>query len=389
MPKFIDRALQNEFVSGGIIVTASSLVVNFFNYLFQSIIARTLGPQGLGEIAALFSYAIVFAVPLGVISTLVIQKIGASEEKGIEIARGIEHYFILKVKKMAPFFIALFFLTPFISRITNLSPITSYFFIPFLFLTFVSLFYSSLLQGLRFFWAFSIFAVIAGGIKLLGAISTFFKVPSPLGFTISIVLFSLLSGFILSYKYIHNHFLKNKIISQLYDKNISSILSSKVFIITLLSIGAITALNNLDVILVKKMLDAHSAGLYASWSLLAKIILYLSTPLISVSFVYFTGNSHKKSQQKVMIYFLVGMIAIFSGLYLFYFYNIIFFINNFFLAKKSLFALLLPFCLPFFLLIFTLGAKSLTNAFQIDVWVSGIIAFLYLGSYAFYIRRSA
>ena len=82
--------------------------------------------------------------------------------------------------------------------------------------------------------------------------------------------------------------------------------------LTLTAVTVTTALLNVDVITVKMLCPALLAGQYGLYSLLAKVIVYASQPLINVAFTFF--NSHESVTLKRRIYWLsVGLIVLFTA----------------------------------------------------------------------------
>lgn len=419
MRKKISALFRNEFIQGGIVVTGASMLVNVINYLFQSAVAHSLGPTGLGEIAALFSYASIVSVPMVVLSMLVIQKIGAAKENKFNKAFQIEQYFIHQLKRFFPIIIISFITIPVIPRITNLSLTTSAIIIPYIFLTLITLLYSALLQSVKLFAIFSAISVVGVIVKVMGVLTVSYFTIKLLGIFIFLLL-SLLITFILSRLYLYKNM---KLVAQKYepiDKKIRTILLSGEFLITLFSLLAITAFNNIDIIFVKKFFSYADAGLYASWSLFAKIILYILTPLISVAFVFFSNRQEEKAQRKTMIGFIILMAFVATSSYIAYnyaghiiiplffgnrflpvvpylgtaslfgsLYATIFFVNNYFLAKMSKLALLLPAAIPLYVGLLFFFRNAIESIFMLNVYFAGGLAIMYIFSYGYSIRRGA
>lgn len=417
MRKKISKLLGNEFIQGGIVVTGASMVVNIINYLFQSAVAHSLGPSGLGEIAALFSYTSIASVPMVVLSMLVIQKIGAAQEDKFSKAIQIEQFFIHQAKRAFPLIVISFTAIPLIPRLTNLSLTTAAFIIPFILLTLISLLYSALLQSVKLFVTFSVISVIGVIVKFLGIFTVPFFTIKLLGIYVFLLL-SLLITFLLSRYYFIKKLHLSTIKNSLFEKKVRTILFSHEFLITLFSLLAITAFNNVDIIFVKKFFSYADAGLYASWSLFAKIILYILTPLISVSFVFFSNRQEEKNQQKTMMGFIVLMLIVALSSYVAYsyaghiiipllfgnrflpvvpylgtaslfgsLYATIFFINNYFLAKMSRFSLLLPIAIPAYIGLLFFYRNSIESIFALNVYFAAALTFTYILIYSYSIKR--
>lgn len=408
---------KNKFVQGGIIVTITSFLANILNYFFQSLLGHTLGSAGFGEIATLFSYVALISVPLSVITTIIIQKVSSSKNR-VDYAHELESYFIHKLQKWWFLLLLPLLLTPFVPRLTNLSPLTAYFLIPFILISIISIFHTSALQGLALFLEFSVIGLIAAVIKLLGPFLVSLHIDGLLTVLICVLLsllFSLIANLYIFREFVTKH--GSSLAVKRIEKKLFVFFSSKQFIITLLSLLAIVALNNIDIILVKKLFTSSNTGLYASWSLFGKIIFYIVSPLASVTFVFFSGNNHKQNK-KAMIVFFMGMVCITVGSFVGYqytgsmfvplffgsqfspvipylglaslfgsLYTVIFFINNYFLAKVSKLALILPVSIPFYIIAIYFSRQSIQAIFYTDVWFVVGLSILYIGAYAVSVKR--
>lgn len=408
MQKSVKRIFANKFFRGGLFFTGATFIVNIINYFFNFLAARSLGPSGYGEIATLFSYTIIASVPMTVIATIIIRKISSAHEKS-EVALSLEQYYWQAIKKWGILFIPLLLFIPLMPRLTNLSAPVAYAVIPFILLTFLSNFYNSALQGLHLFFIASVLGVIVALVKLGGAILTTLNIDGLI--TILIFLFLSLLSLLIGGYYSMHFSLKNISRESIrkINKRILSIVIGEEFIVTTISILALTVFNNIDVIFVKKFFQPVDSGIYSSWSLFAKIVLYGIGPLISISFIFFAGNANKKRQTQTLKFSLaiMAIIGIFS--YILYstyasqiisllfgpkftgispylgsaslfgtFYTCIYYINNFFLARKSRFALILPVVIPIYILLLAVIDKKIANIIHVNILFSAAVACLYL-----------
>ncbi len=420
MRQKIVRLWGNKFIKGGIIITIASFLTNILNYFFQSLLAHSLGRSNFGDIATLFSYTTISSVPLSVVSTIIIQRISASKNR-YEYARHLEEYFFRLLQKWwIVILVAPLLLIPFIPRITNLSPISAYALVPLILINAVTMYHVSALQGFALFFEFSIIGLLAAFIKLGGPILVFLKIDgltTIIFFIFLSIFFTLFANFVLFRKTV-SKYRDTKNIKRI-DTKISRFLVSRQFVITLLSLFAIVALNNIDIIFVRKLFNAADTGLYASWSLFAKIIFYVISPLATVSFVFFSGNEHSQNK-KAMSFFFMGMACITTIGFLVYQYGgyifiptffgkqfspvipylglaslfgsfctIIFFVNNFFLARVSRFALLLPLSIPIYVLAIYNSHRTIQAVFMTDAYFAGGLTVLYVLGYFAYSRREA
>lgn len=403
----VQSLLKNDFIRGSIIFTLIGTIGSILNYFFNFLAGRALGPAGYGEIVSFNSYLMLTALPITIVSTTLIQKISSSGDKRMQSALMLEEYFIRKLKRWWFIIVLPLLLTPLIPSITNLSLTSSYLLIPSLIISLFSSFYFSALQGLRMFFIVAIISLMATIIKLSGAVIAAYA-----GAGYSIIVFGISLSILFSYASYLIAF-KRPVTSVVvgskarYEKRLLEIISRPWFISSALSLLAMNLFSSFDILFAKKFFPAGLAGIYGSWNLFAKIILYVIGPIIPVSFVFF--SSREKNQDKtlyvslslLLIAGICGFIAYtyFSDIIIFLFfgkkfvsvgpyltyasifgslYAIITFFNTYFLAKKSLFSLVLPIGIPFYLIAFFLVPKTILSIIFLNIFFSAVIVSIYL-----------
>ncbi len=405
----------NEFIQGGFFLTASSMLVNLLNYFFYFIAGRMLGPGGYGEITALLSYSAIVSVPFTIVTTFLIQKISAAGNNQLNYAYATESYFWSRIKRYWYFWVIGLIITPLIPRLTNLSPVTAYFLVPLLFISLISSYYNAAFQGLRLFTVFAAIGALAALLKLAGAVSLI--VVNNLLTILFFLLLSNLISTIISYRLLHNKKRGFGSPAASINKRLINILTSRYFLMTLFSVLSITILNNLDIIFVKKFFNPVESGIYNSWSLFAKIILYIVGPLTSISFVFFSYSRYKQSQNRILNVSLavLAFIAVASYLgYVFFaktfigllfgdkflavspylgqasifgtFYTAITFINGYFLARKSRYSLILTVFLPLYFILLFIIPRQITNIINLNIAFSAVVTIAYIAAYFYSIR---
>lgn len=394
------KLVNNPFIQGSMLYTGASFLTSILNYFFNISVGRILGPVGYGEITALFSYIVILSVPISVITTIIIQKIGDREKDNATYTSALETWFLKKMSDKWYLFVLPLLLIPFIPRITNLTPIVGYSLIPLVLLAFIAGFYDGALQGLHMFMAFSVIGILVVVIKLLGVVITFGSFS-----TIDIIIFFLiLSGIakLAISKIAFNQKKQNS--DQTPNKKIMHLLSDKQLWYTTLSLLSVNILNNGDVIFAKKFLSAYDAGIYSSWSLFAKIFFYAVGPILSVSFIFFTNKKEQTKHKKVLYISIVGLIissiigyiiyTYFSSLVIGLFfgnrfnkvipylssasifgalYVALLYFNNYYLAKKSIYSLNLTFLMPFYLIGLLLIPKNLSAIINLNIIFSLVV----------------
>lgn len=409
MTKLLKKLWSNEFFQGGVFITTASILGNILNYFFNLLAGRALGPIGYGEITALFSYSTILSVPILVITMVIIQKLGAKGESRLAFAKSLEDWFLARLKKWWPLTFAVLVLTPFLPRITNLSTTAAYAFFPLIILSLISSFYGALVQGLRLFFWVALIGITSAALKLLGALLALIWG----GSVTTIIVFLLVSTIFGTFAY---HYIITKMIRPasiktrtVITRRALSLLIDPQFSITFISLLAITVLNNADVIFVKKFFSPIEAGIYSSWSLFAKIVLYAIGPLTSVGYIFFTSRENETFHRKTLLIslttlFLISIISYLSYTYLSAFivnlffgqkfnsvipylgyasifgslYTGITFVNNYFIAKKEKFALILPIMIPIYILFLFASGKNLLSVMRINIFFSTFVLGLYL-----------
>ncbi|PIZ65861.1 hypothetical protein COY15_02285 [Candidatus Roizmanbacteria bacterium CG_4_10_14_0_2_um_filter_39_12] len=392
---------KNTFVQGGFLLTASSFIAGFLNYFFNIFAGRALGPEGYGDIAALFAYSVVLSIPMGTITTLLIQKIGSSENPR-EYAVAVHSWILQKVKKWWFLGIGVIIITPFIPQVTNLSPISGYALPILILLSFAGAYYNGALQGLHIFLWIAILSIAGVLLKLAGSILALYGfggIEIVLVFLVLSGLFTLFISHIVFVKQVQN---KSRLIS-IKENRIRDIFRDKQLWLTTSVTGALALINNVDIMFVKKTFDAEQAGIYSSWALFAKIIFYVLGPILTMAFIFFSSKKHELRHQIVFIgsfIFLavVGLVANLGyGLYgkfivdsffggkfwgvipylewAAYFgtgYTMMTFMTMYYLAKKSKLALLPALLFPLYIIALFVYSQTIAEV----MYISTIYTFL-------------
>ncbi len=412
MLKKAKKIWQNEFFRGSLFFTLASFLTNILNYFFNFIAGRSLGPQGYSEITTLFSYMSITAVPTAVFSTFLIQKISSSEDNRFVLAHSMEQLLWQKIRRW--WFVPLLSLSiiPFIPKITNLSVSAGTVLIPLILLSFIATFYGATMQGLKLFFLYSFISFIATFLKLLGAILStriFYKFNVIMFFIFLSVVIPLIIVF-----FILRSTLRKKVGAKTLkiDRRIVSLLFNVQFLLILFSTLALTLFNNIDIIFVKKFFISTDAGIYSSWSIFAKIIFYALGPLISISFIFFSGTKNKKSQNVALNIALLFLIFVAIGSFIVYknfaglvisalfgnkffavapylslasifgsLYAAIAFLNGYFLAKNDKTSLILPLLLPVYFIFLWFGEKKLLYVMNLDIFFSAVVTIFYVAVY--------
>ena len=307
MKKILSQLRQNIFVQGGILLMVVNVITGLMNYVFNVLVGRLLGPEGYAEIAATFSYMVILSIPVGIVITLLIQKIGEAE-KPLEYSASIYEWLREICRTYWFLFLIPMIFIPFMPWVTNVTPFAAYIIIPIVMPSAATAFYDGVYQGLHLFWRYSISNIMSTILRLMGAALLYVRKE------LAIVL-----GFIslaTIFRFIFFHVLLNKKYKEL-GKNIipkkitfSKLLKDKQLWYTSILTATLGLINNVDIIAVKKLFDAEQAGYYSAWAQYAKIILYLLAPLVSILYIFFSNNKQRIYHQIVFITSFLVLIAI-------------------------------------------------------------------------------
>lgn len=409
MKKLFQRVYQNDFFRGSFLLTAFGFLAGILNYINNILNARYLGPAGYGEIAALFSYAAVIAVPISIITTYILQRISSVKtEKKISYARSVEIFFWSKMHRWWFVVVLPFLLIPFVPRITNLSLFTSVILITYVLFSFFSSFYLTSVQGLRLFFLISIIGFVAGFIRLAGPVLVGFGVDGIATVLICILLSSV--GSFVGYYFLFRKKvpLGSNDAHPITEKRIFHIVSNPYFLTLSLSTLATIFFTNVDIIFVKKFFPSVEAGIYSSWIICSRILYYVIGPLLSVGFIIFSDEKNKAQTRIAFItsftliilggvvnYILyhwfgnwfiltvfgirfmpavayLGQASIFAFLF-----SYLFFLNNYFLARRKKIVLAVPVAIPLYIIALFVFGNQLSAIMNVNIVFAGILSCIY------------
>lgn len=271
---------------------------------------------------AAMSYMMLFAVPFGAISATLVKRIGAASivdrHSFFEL---LEQWMFVFVKKHA---LILAVVALFVSIIlflkSGLVVPSVVFVLVMTVLNIMTVLYFATLQAYKKFIAFGGISLAAALVKIFGALVIIRVFPTLTNLYLIFVTATFLS-YVLSQrlvKKIGKIETKIKHIEHTLLHPLSYFKKKSVLIPFLATIGMVGMLQ-VDVIMVKQFFSPEDVGLYAGLSLLGKIILYVSAPLSTVAFIFFTGSESKKNRESILL--LTSLLFIIIGALAFGFYR--------------------------------------------------------------------
>lgn len=295
----IKRKMQKTFsalVKSTFTLFSGMMAGSIFNYFFTLIMGRMLGPSDYGVLIALFSLFYIISVPSATIQTVAMKFTSFVKNQGA--LEKITSLLLYLTKRVFWLGLVSFFIFAILSK-----PIASYLKIdsPYLvILTMASLLFifllpinRGILQGLQNFKGLSINSIIDPLFKLiLGVILVF------LGLKVFGALLGLIFGIFFAYVFSFIP-LKNILKKREKEEKPKGLFryTGWVFLAMLL----ITLASNLDILLIKHFWDGEEAGLYAALSMMGKIILFISLPVVSVMFPMISDLYERKERHYLIL----------------------------------------------------------------------------------------
>ena len=271
---------KDDFIKQGIIIFFATSISGFFGLLFQLSMIRGLSPVDYGILNSLLAILAVISIPTAAVQTVITKSVSTFHaHKQLE---KIKFLLLNSLKKLSLFSIAAFCIFALSSkhiasflRLPTLTPVVIIGII--MVISVISPIPLGGLQGLQKFGRLGLTSVIIGVLKLiLGIIFVWmgFKVSGALsGFALSSIL-----GLILGF------FLLRKVFRYSQDKDIDFAKIYNYFWPTILILLCISALTNMDVVLVKHFFKPIEAGYYSIAQITGKIILSLPAAIGIVMF---------------------------------------------------------------------------------------------------------
>lgn len=278
--KLINLYKQSFILSRSFIVVSASLFSSVFAYLFQVISARYLSIEEYSELVALFSLSVVINTIMLVFTNGTTKLV--AEIKNVDYPNRISNFFfsLIKMVTLTTLLILIVMIaTPnFIAQYLNIQNTKLIFvFIIAIAVGNFNVVFGPMLQGLQRFKAFSFYTFVNSFSKFIVALAVMYLglnvIHTFVGLIISTI-FSIIIGGIL---------LKKNIILKLksFDKeDISTLL--KYSLGSILILASLNFLQNNDIIFVKHYFDSNLAGIYASLTVIGKIVFFAASPVAIV-----------------------------------------------------------------------------------------------------------
>lgn len=315
MKKLVAKIFGHSLTKNSAIVFVGSMVANVSAYLYHLAVGRILGPVAYGELTAIFSLFFILNVPAQVLQTVLVRyfsmlfardSLGEAKELFWKSTRTIARW-------GSAGGVLFLIVIPFLS---NYLHIRSYWYFVWLYVIFfffiISIINASAMQGFQRFTAATSYAALSIVLRIVfGVPAAFFGV----GWT-------LLANAVSNIVTYATHFVPIRFLLHASAKRLSISKQSALSYSTpaFLAMFGMTGLYTFDILYVKHFFPPFEAGLYASATVLGKIIFFATS---AVGYVLFPVIAARKERKEHYFHLVAGAaVVVFSisfGLVGFYF----------------------------------------------------------------------
>lgn len=297
----IKNVISNDILlQSSIIALIGGFIVNILNFVFTVISAKMLDVDKYGDVVALFSLLILFAVPATSFSLYLIRELSSLANNNEAIKSFLQKSFQETISiSFLLWFIFILLIMP-LHTMLQIPVATLFLFSTLLPLVMISTYHSGFFQGQNNFLISSKLGVILTMLKL--SISFVFLY---VGFSVNGVLLALILSYLVTFCFDTKPFqmLSLKELSLCTKNSIKKHFVSTIFLSTLL----LALLSNIDILLAKYFLSPYEAGAYAALSTLGKIVIFALAALVSVMFPM-VAQAHAVSSSQAKKVFLKSIL---------------------------------------------------------------------------------
>lgn len=261
--------------------TLGSNVTNFLSYANSILIGRLLGPAGLGDVGSFGAYLGVLTIPIAIVGTFVTQT-SSLERHAVSLFNAVRHNMRLYVLGLLLLVVGSLIFSPVIASITKLSLIGSVLLLPDLWISLLTIPLAAITLGGERYKA-NVIASLLGTVVKISAVPVI-AISHWYSSDISIIAISLgqMLTVILLWTYLHKRYPHGPSPSL---GRIMIFARRRHFVSTIIGSASMILLVNLDIVVARHLFDGANAGIYATWSLLSKVVFFTLGPLLTVSFV--------------------------------------------------------------------------------------------------------
>ena len=299
----MQKITSHSLAKDSMIMFAGSMVANLTSYMYHLLMGRWLGPSGYGELSSLLSIFYIFTVPLNVGALVLVKFISGFKANG-EVGQ-TKSLFLRVTKASILVSVALLPIvivaSPFITKYLHIQSPLLFLLVYVIFVfSLLTVIMSSVLQGYQKFLWVSVLGAGAILIKLL------ISIPA-VQFNVTGVLIATLISGVLMYglNFLPLRFLfTTKEVPMKLTKREAFTFAVPTLFVTL----GMTSIYSTDMILVRHYFAGFDAGVYASLTVLGKIIFYASSILATVFYPVLSERTAKGEKTDALIG--VGLLSV-------------------------------------------------------------------------------
>ncbi len=304
---------KHPLIAGSSLMIGGSMFINIINYVYHVVMGRILGPVGYGTLSSIFALLYIITIIPTSASNSIVKFISAAKDSK-EVAS--IYYGSRKIIFIVAFVLSIVILifSTIIAKFLNIDNVLLVVLIsPVLFLSLITLVNQATLQGMLSFFGVVGPNLVSSIIKfVLGVILVI------LGWSVFGAIGAIVVGVLIAY------FLSEYLIKRAIKVTKPGVFDAKPLLkyslpVLLLAI-AYTSFFTTDLILVKHFFPPFEAGIYASLSILGKVIYFASQPITAVMFpIVSKRHAMREKYEKVFLASLFTTIVISFGIVLVYF----------------------------------------------------------------------
>jgi len=286
------KLLADKLFRNGIIIFLFSMAGNFFNYLFQIAMSRSLSVVNYGTLNSLLSLLIFISVPSATLKIFSAKNV--SNNLALNNLPGAKKFIGRALKKTILYdgiFLVIFILCiPSLMKFMHIHFFSYYLIVgAAIFLTFPVSLILGALQGSRMYLSLGLYSGLMSVIKFSFAVLLVYMGFDLIGALFSIAispLVLLLISIVTLFIYFNSKSNKKERVDIKNIKtNIESFKTDKSYFFWIfLTLFFFTFFTNIDLIMVKHFFSGHEAGIYSVADILGKIILYFPAAFVLVMF---------------------------------------------------------------------------------------------------------
>ncbi len=310
----IKKILKHPFFAGNLVMLIGSNFYNAGQFIYHFLTGRLLGKEGYGDLATFISIFGMVGIILTALNITIVKFIAVEKDKDklLSLIKWVYWWVICIGAVVAVLLMAA---GPFLTKFLNITQPPAFYFLPFIIFCYVLVASGrSILQGLLKFNQLVLSLLTESISKIL--ISLILIV---LGYALFGAMAGFLAGVFLSFIVVRYALSKYLAGARGKRPDLLPLLkySSAAFVQSLSQ----TSMYSTDLILVKHFFSSEEAGIYASLSVLSRIVFFGATPIAQVMFPLVAKKYAQGSTYKNIFYLSLVLVLCFSlTIVLFFFF---------------------------------------------------------------------